>query len=281
MSVLGIGLGMMQGHQNERRNYRNERNLANQQYGNQRMLNKQGHDLQMDMWNKTNYGAQVGHMKDAGLNPALMYGSAGQGGTTGSQGGGSASKGNSQMNKGVDPNAMLLKAQMDNLNSISGLNKAKEDDLRGKTPLGEALVTESGVRSALGESNINLNNEQIQQVKANIDKLNADASLTRKIEEMNYGGEFGTNMTQNIVDIVSGKLDLSTYIGLASGIAGLTVLRSGKMVSKIGSRGLAGVKGAIDKLKGKLKRMKNGNDKVPDVTQQYINKLNKAKNIKN
>jgi hypothetical protein len=27
----------------------------------------------MDMWNKTNYGAQVEHMKNAGLNPALMY----------------------------------------------------------------------------------------------------------------------------------------------------------------------------------------------------------------
>ena len=131
MSILGIGLGMMQGHQNERRNYRNEQNLANQQYGNQRMLNKQGQDLQMDMWNKTNYGAQVKHMIDAGLNPALMYGSAGQSGTTVSQGGGSASKGSSQMNKGTDPNAMLLGAQIDSMKAKAELDRANASAISG------------------------------------------------------------------------------------------------------------------------------------------------------
>ena len=35
-----------------------------------------------EMWNYTNYENQVAHMKNAGLNPALMYGTAGQGGQT-------------------------------------------------------------------------------------------------------------------------------------------------------------------------------------------------------
>ena len=72
----------------------NEMKLMNQQMGHQMALNQQGNDLQFDLWNKTNYGAQMEHMKKAGLNPALMYGKgAGQGGSTGSQTGGSAAKG--------------------------------------------------------------------------------------------------------------------------------------------------------------------------------------------
>ena len=58
-------LGMIGGHSQERRNYRNNRKLMELQHQNQMGLNRQGHDLQMDMWNKTNYGAQVEHMKNA------------------------------------------------------------------------------------------------------------------------------------------------------------------------------------------------------------------------
>ena len=38
--------------------------------------------LALDMWNATNYEAQVEHMKAAGLNPALLYSKGGAGGST-------------------------------------------------------------------------------------------------------------------------------------------------------------------------------------------------------
>jgi hypothetical protein len=88
-------------------------------------LNKQGHDLQMDMWNKTNYGAQVKHMLEAGLNPALMYGSAGQGGTTGSQGGGSAAGGSAVGENVMDMQNMLLGKQLEKIDSEIDLNESK------------------------------------------------------------------------------------------------------------------------------------------------------------
>jgi hypothetical protein len=78
---------------------------------NQEALNRQGHRLQMDMWNKTNYGAQMGHMKEAGLNPGLMYGQSGTGGSTGSQGGGSASGSSAPAIQGMDMQNMLMGAQ--------------------------------------------------------------------------------------------------------------------------------------------------------------------------
>ena len=53
---------------------------------------KQSKDQQLAMWNETNYGAQVSHLEAAGLNPALMYGAGGGGGSTtaGSGAGGQA-----------------------------------------------------------------------------------------------------------------------------------------------------------------------------------------------
>ncbi len=74
--------------------YGHQKGLNSQQVANQKMLNEQGKKLQMEMWKETNYPAQMKMMEEAGLNPALMYGMSGGGGTTaGSQGGGSASAG--------------------------------------------------------------------------------------------------------------------------------------------------------------------------------------------
>lgn len=39
-------------------------------------------EKQMDLWNKTGYGAQKKQMMDAGINPALMYGGTASGGST-------------------------------------------------------------------------------------------------------------------------------------------------------------------------------------------------------
>ena len=57
--------------------YEQEQNLLDIQMQNQMQLNQQGHDLQMQMWENTNFPAQVEMMEAAGLNPALMYSKAG------------------------------------------------------------------------------------------------------------------------------------------------------------------------------------------------------------
>ena len=66
--------------------------LLDQQTTAQSKLMKQSKDQQLAMWNATNYGAQVSHLEAAGLNPALMYGAGGGGGSTtaGSGAGGQA-----------------------------------------------------------------------------------------------------------------------------------------------------------------------------------------------
>jgi hypothetical protein len=109
------------------------------QHQNQRDLNEQGHELQMDMWNRTNYGAQVEHMKNAGLSPGLMYGMSGGGGTTaGSQGGGSASGGQAQAWNPMDlSNMALMDAQRRNID-------AKTENIKSDTGVNEAQTKKIG-----------------------------------------------------------------------------------------------------------------------------------------
>ena len=92
---VGGGLLTMMGQRKrEERAMQNQQKLMGLQFSNQKKLNEQGQRLQMDTWEKTNYPAQMKMLKDAGLNPGLLYAKGGSGGVTGSQGGGSASGGN-------------------------------------------------------------------------------------------------------------------------------------------------------------------------------------------
>lgn len=127
-SVGGSLLGMIGQNSRAKKQHNRQKELMGIQMGNQKSLNKQGHQLQMDMWNKTNYGAQKDHMLEAGLNPALMYGMSGGGGTTtGSQGGGSAQGGNAHapMDIGNAIQLGLMKAQTDNIIADTTNKKAQ------------------------------------------------------------------------------------------------------------------------------------------------------------
>ena len=53
-----------------------------QQLRGQKKALEQQNAAALDMWNKTNYGAQMKHLQAAGLNPGLIYGMKGGGGVT-------------------------------------------------------------------------------------------------------------------------------------------------------------------------------------------------------
>lgn len=92
--VAGAGLGLLLEGHNDRRQMRQQERMQELQIAGQKEMGKYNQQLAMDMWNKTNYEAQRKHIEAAGLNVGLMYGTAGQGGTTqtptGNVGGGSA-----------------------------------------------------------------------------------------------------------------------------------------------------------------------------------------------
>ena len=142
----GVGsqiLGMLGGMFGAGSQHRRQKELMDIQFLNQQALNRQGHDLQFDMWKKTSFPAQVRMMKEAGLNPALMFqGGAGGGGTTGSQGGGSATGGSASPFQVMDMQNILLGKEAKEIDSRIDLNNAKRDDLLGETRESEARIKE-------------------------------------------------------------------------------------------------------------------------------------------
>ena len=93
LGAIGGLVGKIGQKKREQRQMGYQKELMDIQQKNQMSLNEQGRDLSMDIWNKTNYGPQMEKMKGAGLNPALMYGSAGAGGSTSVSSGGGAGGG--------------------------------------------------------------------------------------------------------------------------------------------------------------------------------------------
>jgi len=157
-TALQAGFNMM----GAKGQHRRQQELMGIQHGNQQQLNRQGHELQMDMWNKTNYEAQLKHMKKAGINPALMYGMGGGGGTTaGSQGGGSAAGGNAVQMHPIDiANLALVKAQRDNIEADTK-NKEADTGLKGSDiKVNEQNILESIARSGNISEDTKLKAEQ-------------------------------------------------------------------------------------------------------------------------
>lgn len=190
-------LGMIGGHGQERRNYRNNRRLMELQHQNQMGLNRQGHDLQMDMWNKTNYGAQVEHMKNAGLNPALMYKGAGAGGTTGSQGGGSASMGSSQQGKVMDLQNALLGAQIKGIEAKANSDNASADATRGYKA-DESGAAKDKIRQDIenlkaakldieAATNLKLTQNETEGIKRDIQKLDKNFFEKNNLSPSEFG----------------------------------------------------------------------------------------------
>lgn len=83
----------LMGDRRRRQQLEQQQKLTNQQVEANKALASYGMGISKEMWDYTNYENQRKHMENAGLNPALMYGHAGAGGTTSSTGAGTASGG--------------------------------------------------------------------------------------------------------------------------------------------------------------------------------------------
>ena len=177
--LLGIGLNQM-GNQQQ---MQQQQQLMQQQFQNQQHLNLQGQQIQQQNWDYTNYGNQVKHMENAGLNVGLMYGMSGGGGQSmGSGGGGGASGGNAPQNNmpqvlGIAQDAALKAAQTD-------LVKAQAEKLRTETPTGSNTGDVNNALTVMNTKNAEIKNsldnrsleDVLETIKQNRDKAAGDAS---------------------------------------------------------------------------------------------------------
>lgn len=112
---------------------------------------KYSSDLQYDMWNKTNYEAQVKHAEAAGLNPAMLYGMGGAGGaTTGSASAGTqgaASAANAAQERQVELGMGMQLAQTQLLAAQARKTEAETKNI-------EAETGKTGVETETGKLNL-------------------------------------------------------------------------------------------------------------------------------
>lgn len=182
-----------------------------QQLRGQKKALEQQNAAQMDMWNRTNYKAQVKHMKDAGLNPGLMYGMGGGGGVTAGSGSAMPSQGSASFDIG---SAALLKAQIENINADTA---NKEGDAANKPKVGANLDAET--------ENILQNTKNQKVIEAGLQLDNALKSI-----EVSYQGETLKDRMESIkVSLDSAK----TQLGIIKNQKDISDATKGVMIKQV------------------------------------------------
>lgn len=192
-NIAGAGLGLLLEGHNDRRQYFQQKKLQELQIAGQKEMGRYNQGLALDMWNKTNYEAQRRHMEAAGLNVGLMYGTAGQGGSTqtptGSVSGGSAEGQKGEIGMGLQlgmQTAMqqaqieLTKAQTEKTNveaeKIAGVDTRKTgQEIKNLEVQSVILNHEEKIKEIAARVQKGTEEEQLEELKNQNDKTAAEA----------------------------------------------------------------------------------------------------------
>ena len=211
-SLISGAIGMIGGAISDRRNYKNQLKLMeqqqqynkelgeinqgyakemaaiNQQYALQ--AGKQSHLYNQQMWDYTNYENQVKHLEAAGLNPALLYGQGGGGGATAAGG----AVGNGQGIAGQAPSGgspQAIKSQIvegAGMGVQLGLMEAQKEALKAKAAKDNADAEKTaGVDTELTKSLTELNKIEMDVKNMSIEEIAAKAK---------YWGDLSTESWQ-------------------------------------------------------------------------------------
>lgn len=158
--------------------YAKEMAAINQQYALQ--AGKQSHEYNKQMWDYTNYENQVSHLEAAGLNPALLYGQSGGGGATAAGG----AVGNGQGTPGSAPaggTPQAIRSQIlegAGMGIQLGLMDAQKRAIEAKARKDEADANKTeGVDTELAKTLIDLNKSQGELNKMSVEEVAAKAKM--------------------------------------------------------------------------------------------------------
>lgn len=157
-TAIGLGMASWQ----DARQLEQQRELQALQIAGQKEMGKFNQGLALDMWNKTNYEAQVQHMRNAGLNVGLMYKGSGQGGTTstptGNVTGGTAAAGSGEIGMGMQL-GMQMKMQEAQIANIEANTAKTKVDTAKTAGVDTQAVTSSIEQMKANTQNLLIKNE--------------------------------------------------------------------------------------------------------------------------
>lgn len=190
-AAAGAVYGLLQNKdQQDRRQINQQKKLTEIGVGAGKEMADYNQELQYDMWNKTNYEAQVKHLNDAGLNPALLYGGGGGGGATTGGASGSVAATGSAANAAQTEQAGNTTVGMGlQMASQLALQKAQKENIEADTANKKAETENKGVTTETGKLDLETKQltqqENIEKIIAEAGKAQSEAAIAFRNNEMN------------------------------------------------------------------------------------------------
>lgn len=165
-------IGMLSGSLAQGKAYQNNKNLMGLQNSYNQKAAKYSNQLQKEMWDYTNIGSQMKHLKNSGLNPALIYGQTGAGGM------GVTGNSNQQGVSIPQDNSVMMGLQAAGIASQIKLNEAKANEANASAGEKEAGQKEK-------EMNTKAIQKRLNEIDANTDYLKAKKETEKSQKELN------------------------------------------------------------------------------------------------
>lgn len=177
-SIIGAGIGLAGSILGRKQQNEDQREMMELQAKLNQQQAQYNQGLAKDMWNYTSFPNQVKKMKDAGLNPALIYGMGGQGGS--SSGAGQASGVGLSDAKGMQTGIAIqgMGLELANLASQIELNKSQAE--KNKAEAEKTAGVDTQVQQATMENLIT----QTENEKVKKGLIYADTRFKDALEEV-------------------------------------------------------------------------------------------------
>lgn len=252
-NAANAGLGLMLQRSQDKRQLNMSRKLQRMQMEGDKELTNYNFQKQLEMWQATGYGAQMKQIKEAGLNPALLYGMGGGGGQTANVAQGKTTTGNAPVGGGEIQAIMGMGLQRELLNAQKDLIQAQADNIKADT----ANKPKTG-------ANIEASTASLLQ---GIENQKAQEELTKVQTSIASIDEHIKGKTQNAaVDIIFTELQKAKQ-----------VLESMTRENRIGTATEQTKIGIIkQELANKIIEWWKTNAEIGHITQQVIESMNKV-----
>ena len=189
--------------------FRNEKELMGLQAQYNRENAAYSQQLQKEMWDYTNYENQVKHLKAAGLNPALLYGMSGGGGsTTGSaQAAGVGNPGTTAVGMGLEAAQLFSNIRLTNAEASKA--EAEAEKTSGvDTEFTKTQTELAAFNAILAEKKGKLTDEELQTQKK------ITAKYTQEIRLLMTQADIAEETKENEIQKSAQELDNMIWDGL-------------------------------------------------------------------